>query len=186
MEIRQVLRGNNTGFAPARPAGSGGKKTDGFVRPSADRLELSQSWVGAMEEQRVQAESALLAGAKKKSDGILDMLDGPDAEEQERDALSKQMDTQMKCLKIAMNIMRGKKVPPEDERFLMENDPEGYKLAIAMRQPPKKDDKECESVLKDEDKEGNTSETQQSAPAEGCEAASGGGDALASGGGEAE
>ena len=40
MEIRQVLRGNNTGFAPARPAGSGGKKTDGFVRPSADRLEL--------------------------------------------------------------------------------------------------------------------------------------------------
>ena len=42
--------------------------------------------------------------------------------------------------------------------FLMENDPEGYKLAIAMRQPPKKDDKECESVLKDEDKEGNTSE----------------------------
>ena len=80
MEIRQVLRGNNTGFAPARPAGSGGKKTDGFVRPSADRLELSQSWVGAMEEQRVQAESALLAGAKKKSDGILDMLDGPDAE----------------------------------------------------------------------------------------------------------
>ena len=158
MEIRQVLRGNNTGFAPARPAGSGGKKTDGFVRPSADRLELSQSWVGAMEEQRVQAESALLAGAKKKSDGILDMLDGPDAEEQELDALSKQM----------------------------ENDPEGYKLAIAMRQPPKKDDKECESVLKDEDKEGNTSETQQSAPAEGCEAASGGGDALASGGGEAE
>ena len=133
MEIRQVLRGNNTGFAPARPAGSGGKKTDGFVRPSSDRLELSQSWVGAMEEQRVQAESALLAGAKKKSDGILDMLDGSDAEEQELDALSKQMDTQMKCLKIAMNIMRGKKVPPEDERFLMENDPEGYKLAIAMQ-----------------------------------------------------
>ena len=157
MEIRQVLRGNNTGFAPARPAGSGGKKTDGFVRPSADRLELSQSWVRAMEEQRVQAESALLAGAKKKSDGILDMLDGPDAEEQELEALSKQMDTQMKCLKIAMNIMRGKKVPPEDERFLMEKD-----------------------------KEGNTSETQQSAPAEGCEAASGGGDALASGGGGAE
>ena len=53
-----------------------------------------------------------------------------------------------------------------------------------MRQPPKKDDKECESVLKDEDKEGNTSEAQQSAPAEGGEAASGGGDAPASGGGE--
>ena len=183
MEIRQVAGG--VGYSPARPVKAEERKTSVPQRPSTDRVELSRQWVQNMEDQRSQSEAALLAGAKeKKSDGILDMLDGPDAEEQELDALSKQMDTQMKCLKIAMNIMRGKKVPPEDERFLMENDPEGYKLAIAMRQPPKKDDKECESVLKDEDKEGNTSEAQQSAPAEGGEAASGGGDAPASGGGE--
>ena len=170
MEIRQVLRGKNSDFVSARPARRAEDRSSGPARPSTDRLELSQSWVGAMEEQRVQAESALLAGAKKKSDGILDMLDGPDAEEQELDALSKQMDTQMKCLKIAMNIMRGKKVPPEDERFLMENDPEGYKLAISMRSMEKVDDKECESVLKDEDKNsGETAETEETAPAEGGE-----------------
>ena len=35
-----------------------------------------------------------------------------ETEEDKLDAMSEQLDTQMKCLKIAMNIMKGKKVPP--------------------------------------------------------------------------
>ena len=34
---------------------------------------------------------------------------------------------------IAASIMRGDRVPPEDMAYLMNNDPEGYKLAMAMR-----------------------------------------------------
>lgn len=168
MEIRQVLRGQNTRFSPARQT-EREKAGTASARPSADRVELSRQWAEAMEEQRAQPQAALLTGGReeKKSGGILDMLDQPSAEEEELDALSKQLDVQQKCLKIAMNIMRGKKVPPEDERFLMENDPEGYKLAIAMRSMAKEDDEECESVLKDEDKEGEeTSRAEESAPTE--------------------
>lgn len=165
MEIRQVLRGQNTSFSPTRQAGKE-KAGTAAARPSVDRLELSRQWTQAMEEQRAQTQAALLTGGKeeKKSGGILDMLDQSSAGEEELDALSKQLDVQQKCMKIAMNIMRGKKVPPEDERFLMENDPEGYKLAIAMRGMVKEDDEECESVLKDEDKE--ASGTEETAAAE--------------------
>ena len=182
MEIRQVLRGSNAGFAPARPAGSGEKKTAGSARPSADRLELSREWVKGLEEQRTLAEAARPSG-KKKSSSILDMLDRPGAEEEEADELSRQLKTQKKCMEIARRIMAGKRVPPEDEQYLMEHDPEGYKLAIAMRGAVMQEDEECESVLDEEDREpGGASETGEAVPA--GEAPSGGGDAPASGGEE--
>ena len=142
-----------------------------------------------MEEQRVQTQAALLAGEKeKKSNGILDMLDGVSAEQEELDALSQEMKAKMKCLEIAMRMMKGKKVPPEDERYLMENDPEGYKVAMAMKAFVKEDKEECESVLKDEEKNsGQTAEAGEAAPVEEGGEPSGGGDASVSdGGGETE
>lgn len=187
MEIRRVLRGEDTGFV--RPSRGGERQqASGAVRPSTDRLELSRQWVERMEERRIQAQGALLTGAKEKqSNGILDLLEEPDAESQELDALSEQMKSKMKCLEIAMRIMKGKKVPPEDEQYLMENDPEGYKLAMAMKVLVKQDKEQCESVLEDEDKKaGRSAQTGDAAPAEGGEAPSGEGDAPASGGEAAE
>ena len=175
MEIRQVVRGQNTSFSPTAPT-KGGAKKSAVSRPSADRLELSRQWVAAMEEQRVQTQAELLSGGKeqKKSQGILDLLDQPTAEEQELDALSKQLDVQMKCMKIAANIMKGKKVPPEDERYLMENDPDGYKLALAMRTPKKKP-KEWDSVL-EEEKEKTSETSGEEETASSCEASGGASD----------
>lgn len=184
MEIRQVLRGEHTAFSPSRPAKSAKDSEAGAAHPAADRLELSRQCVQTMEEQRARIQAAVLTGTdqKEKSNGILDMLDQPSAEEEQLDAMSEQLDVQMKCLKIAMNMMKGKRVPPEDERYLMEHDPEGYKLAIAMRKLPEKDDEECESVLKDEDKTpGEADGTEETAPAEGGGASSGG-EAADSGG----
>lgn len=188
MEIRQVLRGNNASPATSAPkAKAAESKTDRTARPSTDRVELSRQWIESMEEQRAQAEAALLGGGKdKKSDGILGMLDEPTAEEQEMDALAKELDVQMKCLKIAMNLMKGKKVPPEDEKYLMENDPKGYKIAIAMKALVKEDKKECKSVLKDEDKNGEASETSEGGESAPAEAPSDGGGEAASSGGETE
>lgn len=167
MDIRRVLRGETTGFAPARPAKGGEKQTASAGRPTADRVELSRQWVKNLEDQQAQAQAALLAGKKKEDKDEGGILGYMETEEGKLDALSEEMDVQMKCLKIAMNIMKGKKVPPEDERYLMEHDPEGYKLAIAMRSMEREDDEECESVLKDEDKRsGGSTEAGESTPAE--------------------
>ena len=93
MEIRQVAGG--VGYSPTRPVKAEERKTSVPQRPSTDRVELSRQWVQNMEDQRSQSEAALLAGAKeKKSDGILDMLDGTDAGSDELDALSEQLEKQ--------------------------------------------------------------------------------------------
>ena len=180
MEIRQVVRGNRTSFAQARPAKREESGAAGAGRLSGDRVELSRQWVDQMQEQSARLR-ALLAqsgnqNGEKKSGGILDMLDGPDSEE--LDAQMEALRVQQKCMEISRRIMAGKRVPPEDEQYLMEHDPEGYKLTIALRRPPK-DDEECESVLDEEDRgSGETAGTGEAAPAEG------GGDAPSSGGGE--
>lgn len=182
MEIRRLLSGE-TAAGAARPA-RGPEKEKPAARPSADRLELSREWVKSMEEQRARAEAALqktAVGGKKKSNGILDMLDGTKAGG-ELDAKMEQLKVQQRCMEISRRIMAGKKVPPKDEQYLMEHDPEGYKITIALRKPPKKDEKECESVLEDEEESsGGTAETGEAAP---VESDSGGGEAASSGGEE--
>ena len=96
-----------------------------------------------------------------------------EAAKSQLDAMEEGLKAMRRCMEIARRIMRGDKVPPEDERYLMENDPDGFKLALAMRTPKKKP-KEWESVLKDEKKSEQTSEGgEEAAPAESC-AASGG------------
>lgn len=178
MEIRRVLRGENAGFAAARPSQSREKEKPA-ARPSADRLELSRRWVEDMEEQRARAQAALLSGGKEKktSNSILDMLDGAGPDSAEMKAEMEQLKVQKRCMEISRRIMAGKKVPPQDERYLMEHDPEGYKITIALRKPPKKNEKECESVLKDEEEgSGETAETGQTASVEGGESASSGGE----------
>lgn len=165
MEVRRMLWGERALPAAAKPAQKGERKAS--ARPSADRLELSRQWVEAMEEQRARTQAALLAGGKKAEEDSGGLLGYMETEEDKLDAMSEQLDTQMKCLKIAMNMMKGKKVPPEDERYLMEHDPDGYKLAMAMKSMTKEDKKQCESVLDDEDKEGGESgETGEAAPSE--------------------
>lgn len=176
MEIRNIRE--TIGFAAARPARTA-EKNETAGRPAADRVELSRQWAEQMEAQRAQL-SALLSGADRKNKDSGGILGYMEAEQDKLDALSEQLKVQQKCLKIAMRIMQGKKVPPQDERYLMEHDPESYKLVMALRKPPKKDEKECESVLDDEDKQsGETSGSGEAAPAE-----AGGGEPAASGGEE--
>ena len=69
-------------------------------------------------------------------------------------------------------------MPPQDEKFLLENDPAGYQLAMAARKP-KKDPKEWDSVLEEEKKESasgvsGTGDCAEASPsAEGSEAPAG-------------
>ena len=179
MEIRRVLRGENTGF-PSRPTRKAESKTAGTVRPATDRLELSRRWVENMEEQsaRLRALFPQTAGEQEGKDegGLPGYME---TEEEKLDGLSEALDTQMKCLKIAMNMMKGKKVPPEDERYLMEHDPNGYKVAIAMKALVKEDKRECKSVLDDGDKNGGGTE-ESSGSGEAAQSPSGGGEAASS------
>ncbi|MDE7260903.1 MAG: hypothetical protein K2N78_02410, partial [Oscillospiraceae bacterium] len=146
-----------------RPDGK--KKADtasSAAQPKADNLSpssLSQQTIETLREQSQRINSLLGQPdqQKEKKPAIWDMVDGGGENGgAEAEMLGEQMKTMMRCQKIAARIMRGDKVPPEDERYLMENDPDGYKLALAMRQP-KKSPKEWDSVLKDEEEKSSGS-----------------------------
>ena len=110
-------------------------------KPKTDKLSWSRQALSFLQEvnrQDMEKQRKLLE-AKQRGSGELD-------------ALTKALKTMDKCQKIAARIQRGDKVPPQDERYLMDHDPDGYKLALATREP-KKNPKEWETVLEEEDLE---------------------------------
>ena len=146
--------------AEKKPAGT----SAAAPKAGSDKADWSQaalSFLREMDRQRMEEERKRLE-AKQQKNGELEML-------------SKSLDVMEKCRKIASRIMKGDKVPPQDEQYLMECDPDGYKLALVCRVPKEKP-KEWESVLEeDEEQEG----TGSAGPAEeAAEAAEPSGDAA--------
>ena len=151
------LRRNEQLIRPDGAKKDTGETSASRAQPQTDRVSSAQEAVRQAVEQ-LDAQSQRLAALAQqdqqteKKPFIWDMLDGEEKSgDSEADALGEQMKTMDRCHKIAARIMRGDKVPPQDEQYLMMNDPDGYKLALAMR-TPKKHPKKHESVLKDEDK----------------------------------
>lgn len=111
------------------------------VRPGSDRTSWSRTALAFLQEvnrQDMEKRQKLLE-ARQQGDG-------------EWKALSESLKVMDRCQKIASRIMKGDKVPPQDEQYLMECDPDGYKLALACR-VPKENPKKWESVLEDEEQE---------------------------------
>ncbi|MGI6255473.1 MAG: hypothetical protein ACOYJZ_07540 [Acutalibacter sp.] len=118
-----------------------------------DQLTLSLSY---LEEQTQRAwELSALEQQEMESSGDSAALD----------ALEEAMDILEACSKIAASIMKGDQVPLEDLRYLMDHDPQGYQLAMAMRRP-KEDPEKCKSVLSEEDQQASEKASVE-APAEG-------------------
>ena len=134
--------------AEKRPAGTN-RAPAGPRGDKADWSQAALSFLREMDRRKMEEERKRLEAAQRKN-GDLEML-------------SKSLDVMEKCQKIASRIMRGDKVPPQDEQFLMEADPDGYKLAIACRVPKEKP-KEWESVLKEEEQEGGSAPSGGEAP----------------------
>lgn len=87
--------------------------------------------------------------------------------EKQAKAMKEALDKMKRCSKIAKNIQKGHKVPPKDEKYLLENDPKLYMMAMALRMLEDPDNKRVKSELKDEE------EQQQNEAASGVEGADG-------------
>lgn len=142
------------------PAAKAGKQATAGERPASprslpwsDQVTVSKDALAYLKEQARRTQELARRQAEKQNGS---------EEESELDALAKTMKKMKKCQEIAARIMRGDKVPPEDEAYLMQNDVTGYKLALAMR-TPKKDPKEWDSLLDEEDKQGGGSGEAESA-----------------------
>ncbi len=73
--------------------------------------------------------------------------------EKQSKAMKESLDKMKRCSKIAKNIQKGHKVPPKDEKYLLENDPKLYMMAMALRMLEDPDNKKVKSELKKEEEE---------------------------------
>lgn len=83
------------------------------------------------------------------------LLDQLESSKEEMEAMEESFEILSNCMKIAMRLLHGDKVPAEDIQYLMENQPDLYKMAMTMRNE-NDDPKEYESVLEDEDSEADS------------------------------
>lgn len=180
MELRIANRLETTGQT-IRPEGKTRTAASAAgPQPRTDRFVLSRQAV-----EQLEAQNRLLTDLARKKKPALWELDEAGGEDPELKAMEESMKTMRRCQKIAARIMRGDKVPPEDERYLMMNDPDGYKLAVAMR-TPKRNPKKWKSVLEEEEQDAASRQSAEgSTEAASCEEA---GEAAGSGegGGAAE
>lgn len=157
------------------PAGAGAKPAQ--TGALTDKMTLSQQAIEYIDRQRDQLLRELAERRARQESRWAQAQN----QSSELDMMSKQMKVLELCEKIAASIMKGNRVPPQDLAYLMKNDPEGYKLAMALRRhnPDPEDEK---SVLDDEDKNGGSAERTGSGESPSVEAAApsgGGGDASA-------
>ena len=136
------------------------------LQPKTDKLSLAKQAIEQLAEQSERLKNLLEQEKPERQFPYLWDMDKEESGNSQLDAMEEGLKAMRRCQEIARRIMRGDKVPPEDERYLMENDPEGFKLAMAMRTPKKKP-KKWESVLKDEKKSepSNNGSGEEAAPA---------------------
>lgn len=144
-----------------------------FLEGQEETAEIAPQEAGAREplspgEKRQQAQAEKLKAAKQ----MLDTLRQQSAQmkeqsEKQADALKKSLDKMKKCMRIARNIGKGHKVPPQDEKYLLENDPKAYMMAIVMRMM-EEEKRKVKSELDEEDTRAETQEAQAVPGAEGA------------------
>lgn len=123
-----------------------------------DRMELSKAALSYVQSVAERQEKILQKqeAQKNKLAQYGDISQQIAQANEQADAQNEQFETMNRCSKIAANVMSGKKVPLKDLQYLMKHDSKLYQMAMVMRRPPK-DDKECDSVLKDSDDESSDS-----------------------------
>ena len=118
----------------------------------ADKLTLSQQALAFIDEQNRKRWEWEQEREQRRQNRLYDSLSALEGASQELDAMGRELKVMETCQKIAASIMKGDNVPPKDLLYLMKNDPEGFKLAMAMRRS-KEDPEECESVVEDEEEQ---------------------------------
>lgn len=166
---REMRRNEQLSKTTAKKADTSAKPQaqPALKRQSADKVSVSRQALAFFEEQNRLRQAEEQRRAAQNQDGSSQL-----------DLLEKGLDVLDKCQKIAASIMKGNRVPPEDLEYLMNNDPDGYKLAMAMRRE-NPDPEDEESVLTDEDKNGSAQRSggSEERPSAGSAEGSSGGEA---------
>lgn len=121
---------------------------NGNINIDGDTFELSDEIKSAMQEafDKSMEENARIAEMNAAAHNMV-------VAEQQGDAMKETMENQAKAIEIAGRIAKGGRVPPEDEAFLLENNPDMYKLAKLAAMHAKEHEKYKTALEEKEPKE---------------------------------
>lgn len=120
---------------------------------NCDRVELSRQL--SQVQQQYDETQTFMEKLQQKETGIYNAVVAC----QQGDAMAKAADDVAKCMEIARRISSGAKVPPADEKKLMEYSHELYMAAKTMSMNAKRNGKKYDA-LTEEEKAGKPSETE--------------------------
>lgn len=170
-----------TADAPAKVQGQPARN-----QAPTDRVTLSRQALAYLEQQRQAAWEKKQEQLQRKLDESRQLIRDLENSKEQSEAMAESMKVMMRCLKIAASIMKGDNVPSEDMQYLMEHDPESFRMAVSLRRQ-KDDPEDVESVLDDEDKDSGSArradgggEGREAPSVQPSEGSSGGGEASAS------
>ena len=117
----------------------------GSINIDGDTFELSDEVRKAMKEafDKSMEENARINEMNAAAHNMV-------VAEQQGDAMKETMENQAKAIEIAGRIAKGGQVPPGDEAFLLENNPDMYKLAKLSAMQAKEHEK-YETVLEEKE-----------------------------------
>ena len=121
---------------------------NGNINIDGDTFELSDEIKSAMQEafDKAMEEQAKIVEMNAATHNMV-------VAEQQGDAMKETMENQAKAIEIAGSIAKGGRVPPEDEAFLLENNPDMYKLAKLAAMHAKEHEKYKTALEEKEPKE---------------------------------
>lgn len=134
-------------LAALRADGEAGK-----AEKAAEEVSLKEPL--SPEDKKLQDKLSAMRSMKQMLDNIKQQnAQMAEQSEKQADAMKESLEKMKRCSKIAKNIQKGHKVPPKDEKYLLENDPKLYMMAMALRMLEDPDNKKVKSELKDEEEQ---------------------------------
>lgn len=137
---------------------SGASPSSSAQAAQIEQFQRNREALSLIEEQAREAEEKFRQAAARRLAEPEEQTEGSD----EFKAMAEYLKIMQRCREIARRLINGDRVPPEDEQYLLTNDPDGYKTAMAARRP-NRNPREWESVLPDVE----GAETTESTAAEG-------------------
>ena len=111
----------------------------GEVEMTDDEVASLKKAIDRVDIQYEKASEFMQSFNEQKS-----LMQNAEASRQQSDAMAKAADDYIKCIEVARRIARGDKVPPRDEKKLLEFNSEMYQMAKNMGSMVKRNEKQKE------------------------------------------
>ncbi|MCL2125526.1 MAG: hypothetical protein FWH33_06005 [Oscillospiraceae bacterium] len=137
------------------------KAPDEITEADIDEVTISNGSIAKAKEENNLSDA--LEKMRAESRELQRQLE---AAREQGDGMADYFKKKLQCIIIAMRIMQGDKVPPEDHRFLAEEEPELYHKAMSMR-VEKEDPEEYDRLSEDEENDSKAPDNGEAEPVQG-------------------